>query len=309
MIEDSAHVSVPSAAHATTADVELYDFGRPAALSREHARVLALAFETFARQWAAQLSARIRGRAQISLESVSMQTYDEYADSLPATTTMIVCALPDTTGSVLLQFPLSAAASWIVQMVGGRPTDTAEDRVLTPLEQALVRPLADEALENLIHALSGAIPARTSVSGIQFSSQFAQVASAGELVVVGRFALRQGGRTVATSVVLPAPVVLDRLEPHGSAPSAAAPGLMRRQVEEAPVDLVLRLAPRTVRPGEVLDLAVGDIITIPHAVDRALDLVIGDQPVGAAAAGTSGARLACVITATVPDPLFAEEPV
>jgi len=114
VIEDSAHVSVPSAAHATTADVELYDFGRPAALSREHARVLALAFETFARQWAAQLSARIRGRAQISLESVSMQTYDEYADSLPAAPTIIVCALPYATGSVFLQCPLSAAASWIV---------------------------------------------------------------------------------------------------------------------------------------------------------------------------------------------------
>ncbi|MFB7894192.1 flagellar motor switch protein FliM [Microbacterium sp. NPDC056044] len=307
VIEDSAHVSVPSSARATVAEVELYDFGRPAALSREHARMLALAFETFARQWAAQLSARIRGRAQVSLESVSMQTYDEYADSLPATTTMVVCALPDPAGSAVIQFPLSAAASWIVQMVGGRPTDTPEDRVLTPLEQALLRPLADEALENLTHALGGVVPARVSVTGIQFSSQFAQVASAGELVVVARFSLRQGGRTVEASVVLPAATVLDRLEPHGSSPSAATPGLMRRQVEEAPVELVLRLAPRTIRPGEVLDLAVGDVLTIPHAVDRPLDLVIGDQPVGAAAAGTSGARLACVITATVPDPQFAEE--
>ncbi len=310
MVIDSAHVSVPSSARAATMEAELYDFGRPASLSREHARVLALAFETFARQWAAQLSARTRGRAHISLEAVSMQTYDEYADSLPATTTMIECALPGIPGSVVIQFPLSAATSWIVQMVGGRPTltDTPEDRVLTPLEQALVRPLADEALENLTHALNGVIPPRTTVSGIQFSSQFAQVAAAGELVVVGRFALRQGGRTVAASVVLPAPLVLDRLEPHGSTPSAASPGVMRRQVEEAPVDLVLRLAPRTIRPGEVLDLAVGDVITIPHAVDRPLDLVIGSQPVGTAAAGTSGARLACVVTATVPDNLPAEEP-
>ena len=302
VIEDSAHVSVPSGARSMTAEVEVYDFGRPAALSREHARMLALAFETFARQWAAQLSSRIRGRAQISLESVSMQTYDEYADSLPATTTMIVCALPDTAGSVLIQFPLSAATSWIVQMVGGRPTDTAEDRVLTPLEQSLIRALADEALENLTHALGGVVPAGASVAGIQFSSQFAQVAAAGELVVVARLALRQGGRTVPASVVLPAPMVLDRLEPDGAAPTVAVPGLMRRQVEEAPVELVLRLAPRTVRPGEVLDLAVGDVLTIPHAVDRPLDLVISDQPVGTAAAGTAGARLACVVTATVPDP-------
>lgn len=307
MIEDSAHVSVPSAARPGTAEVEVYDFGRPTALSREHARVLALALETFARQWAAQLSARVRGRAHISLDAVSMQTYDEYADALPASTTMIVCEIGETSGSVLIQFPLSAATSWIVQMVGGRPTDTAEDRVLTPLEQALIRPLADEALENLTHALAGAIPAGVTVTGIQFSSQFAQVAAAGELVVVGRFSLRQGGRTVAASVVLPAKVVLGRLEPQGPSVSAGVGGILHRQVERTPVDLALRLAPRTVRPGEVLDLVVGDILAIPHAVDRPLDLVVDDQPVGTAAVGASGARLACVVTATVPVPPSAEE--
>ena len=307
MIEDSARVPVPGATLSTTGDVEVYDFGRPAALSREHARVLESAFETFARQWAAQLSARIRGRAHISLEAVALQTYDEYADALPATTTMIVCALPGADGKALIQFPISAATSWIVQMLGGRPTATAEDRVLTPLEQALVRALADEAVENLTHALGGVVPTGASVAGIQFSSQYAQIAAAGELVIVAHLSMRLGGRSVPASVVLPASMVLARLGPSRSAPATASPGLMRRQVEQSPVELVLRLAPRTVRPGEVLDLAVGDVLTIPHAVDRPLDLVVGDQPVGTAAAGTSGARLACVVTAATTEPPSAEE--
>jgi len=309
VVIDSAHVSVPSAVRwdGDETEAEVYDFGRPTALSREHARVLALALETFARQWAAQLSARVRGRAHISLDAVSMQTYDEYADSLPATTTMIVCEMPDAAGTVLIQFPLAAAASWIVQMVGGRPTDIAEDRVLTPLEQALIRALADEALENLTHAMGGVVPAGTAVTGLQFSSQFAQVAAAGELVVVARFSLRQGGRTVPASVVLPAKVVLGRLEPHGPATSVEVSGLMRAQVELSPVEVALRLAPRTVRPGEVLDLVVGDVLAVPHAIERPLDLVVDDQPVGTAAVGTSGARLACVVTATVSDPPSAEE--
>ncbi|UUT36064.1 FliM/FliN family flagellar motor C-terminal domain-containing protein [Microbacterium elymi] len=55
-------------------------------------------------------------------------------------------------------------------------------------------------------------------------------------------------------------------------------------------------------PQEVLGLMVGDVISFPHAADRPLDLVTDDHLMATAAAGTSGARLACVITATAPDP-------
>ncbi|MBO3664593.1 flagellar motor switch protein FliM [Microbacterium stercoris] len=278
--------------------IEVYDFGRPATLAREHARALELGFETFARQWATQLTDKVRVRAHVGLEQVSLTTYGDYAGSLPSTTTIVACGVPDSEPNTIVQLPLSAALSWIIQMVGGRAVDVVDERALTPIEQALIRHLVTDALEGLSTALGGLLPRGLAVAGIQYSPQFAQLASAGDPVIIARFSLRLGERTVPASIMLPAGPVIDRLSSATpAAPVENAPALIRRQVEETAVELAVRLTPHRVHPADILGLSVGDVLRLPHAADRPLDLVAGDVPVATAAVGTSGARLACVVTA------------
>ena len=102
--------------------VEVYDFRRPTTLAREHSRVLELAFETFARQWGTQLTAKVRVNSTVTSEQVLMQTYDEYAASLPPVTAMVLCALEDITAKAVIQFPTSAALTWVAHMLGGNGT-------------------------------------------------------------------------------------------------------------------------------------------------------------------------------------------
>lgn len=310
MIDDSARSGVPveaaSGAPSAIAEIEVYDFGRSATLSREHARALELAFETFSRQWAAELSTKIRVRATVTVEHVTMQTYGEYAHSLPNTTTLVVCAFPDSAERLIVQFPSSAATAWIVQMVGGRPTGATDERTFTPIEQALVGSLMTDAIALLTAAMDGLLPTGIVTAGIQYSSQFAQVAAASEPVIIAQFSMRLGGRTVPTSIMLPASVLSGFTSRTSEVDRSATPGMVRRQVEQTPVELSLRLAPRSVVPRDVLGLSVGDVLPLPHSADRPLLLVVGDQPVATAAVGTSGARLACVVTTTVPDPTSEE---
>ncbi|WP_404473047.1 flagellar motor switch protein FliM [Microbacterium aerolatum] len=309
MIEDSARSVVqaetPTGTSSPTADITVYDFERSATLSREHARALELAFETFSRQWSADLSGKIRGRATVSVEYVRMLTYGEYAQSLPTTTALVVCALPDSAERMIVQFPSSAATAWIVQMVGGRPTTTADERTFTPIEQALIGALMRDAIDLLTKTMDGLLPQGISITGIQYNSQFAQVAAATEPVIVAQLSMRLGGRSVPTSVMLPASI-LSMFRNVAASDESASPELVRRQVEETPIELALRLSPRTMLPREVLGLSVGDLVPLPHAADRPLMLLAGDQPIATAAVGTSGARLACVVTTTVSDPASEE---
>lgn len=281
----------------TDAEVELYDFGRSTTLSREHARILEMSFEAFARQWGSLLSARTHGRSQVSVESVTMQTYDEYGRSLPPATTLVVCALPGSDARAVIQFPASLATAWVVQMVGGRPVDQAQERPLTHIEQALIRAVIADALDHLVRSFDGVLPTGISITGIQHRSQFTQVAAANDPVIVALLPIVFSGGTAHASVMLPASVVLRSLTSGTtSAPEAVRPGVIDRQIERTPVDLTLRLAPRSIRPHEVLDLSVGDLLTLPHTADRPLELMVGDQPIATAAVGTSGARLACVVS-------------
>jgi flagellar motor switch protein FliM len=53
-----------------------------------------------------------------------------------------------------------------------------------------------------------------------------------------------------------------------------------------------------VKPGLVLDLAVGDVLNLDHPQHRPLNVTVDGQTLAQAAVGASGSRLAGVIVST-----------
>ncbi|WP_241985303.1 flagellar motor switch protein FliM [Cryobacterium sp. TMS1-20-1] len=278
-------------------DVEVYDFRRPRTLPREHSRALELVFETFARQWGTQLTARVRVLSSVTCEQVLMQTYDEYAASLPSTTAMVLFSLEGLTPRAVIQFPTAAALAWVGHMLGGtaggRPV---EERKFTQIEQALLRQLMTEALEDLKYSLGSLITAAMTVDTIQYNSQFAQAAATGDLMIVSKFNIRVGEITSLATVAIPAVAIMPQLgEANPTSNTADAQELVLAQVSAVPVTVALRLVPAQVLPQRILTLTLGDLIPIPHPQHRPLDIVVDDHVLARAAMGANGSRLACII--------------
>ncbi len=279
--------------------IEAYDFRRPTTLAREHARVLELAFETFARQWGTQLTAKVRVVSQVTCEQVSMQTYDEYAAGLPATTTMVLCALENIAAKAVIQFPMSAALTWISYMLGSNHLQVPAERKFTQIESALVRGLFDDALEDLSYSLGPLLVNAITIDAIQYNSQFAQAAATADLMIVSRFSIRVGDAVTDATLALPAALLLPQLGQANPTISASnARELVTAQLASVPVDVSLQLTPAKVKPSAVLGLAVGDVLRIPHPQHRPFDVTVDGQPLATAAIGANGARLACVVVTT-----------
>lgn len=281
--------------------VEVYDFRRPTTLAREHARVLEVAFETFARQWGTQLTARVRLLCQVTCDLVQMQTYDEYASSLPSTTAMVLCSIDGISAKTVMQFPTLAALSWVDHMLGGNGTKaTKEERKFTPIEQALVRHLVEEGLEDLRYSLGDLLLTDVTMDGIQYNSQFAQAAATGDLMIVATFSIRAGSDApVTATVAIPEHALMPQLgEANPTSTAENARGLLEQQLAFVPVDISLRLNPIKVLPHRILSLAVGDLLSIPHPQHRPLDLVVNGQVLASAAVGVNGSRLACIVIDT-----------
>ena len=282
---------------------EPYDFRRPTTLAREHSRVLELAFETFARQWGTQLTAKVRVVSQVTCEQVAMQTYDEYAAGLPPTTAMVLCAIEGMESKAVIQFPASAALTWVSYMLGSNQAHVAPERKFTQIEQALVRRLFDDALEDLRYSLGLLLVASISVDAIQYNSQFAQAAATSDLMVVSSFAIRVGDSSTTATLALPAEAVLPQLgESNPTTTVANAKQLVAAQVGRVPVEVSLQLAPVHVKPSKILGLVVGDMLRIPHPQHRPLDVMVDGQPLARAAVGSNGSRLACVVVTTEEKP-------
>jgi flagellar motor switch protein FliM len=294
--EQKARTSTPAR---QARSVDVYDFRRPTTLAREHARVLELAFETFARQWGTQLTAKVRVLSHATSEQVSMMTYDEYASSLAPTTAMVLCKLEDVTAKAVIQFPMSAALSWVAHMLGGSGAIPTPDRKFTQIEQALVRRLMDDALEDLRYSLGSLLVSPISVESLQYNSQFAQAAATGDLMIVATFVIRVGDVTSNATLAIPAEVLLPQLgEANPTSTTGNARELVQGQLAHVPVDVSLRLAPAMVKPSVILNLAVGDVLPLPHPQSRPLDVAVGGHRLGCAAVGANGPRLACVVVNT-----------
>lgn len=284
---------------ARAAQYAAYDFGRPAQLGRESTRHLEAAFESFARLWSSQLTDKIRVRAHLSLDSVDLVSYEEYADTLPSTTAMVAGSFADREEPCVVQFGLDSALLWVVQMMGGRSTSLPEARTFTPIELALVRNLMEGTFEHLHASLDALLPGAPTFAAVHYNPQYMQVIAATTAVIVARYTMRLGESETTATVMLPASAVVDRLAATGSDAGAAHTADQTfDQLRRTPLEITLRLAPITIGTGEVLDLAPGDLLRLPHPETRPYELVAGQTPIALATPGSRGSRLICKITTT-----------
>ena len=284
---------------ANAASPEAYDFRRPTTLAREHARVLEMAFDTFARQWGIQLTAKVRVLSQVTSERVQILSYDEYAASLPAVTAMVLFNIPNLGANAVIQFPTSAALAWMGHMLGGDGQQVSHERKFTHIEEALLKRIMDDALEDLHYSLGTLLRAPMNPVSIQYNSQFAQAAASGDPMIVAIFEMVVGETVAPATVAIPAAALLPQLDPLGNTASSAPPAeLIRGQLAHVPVEVLLQLDSIPVKPAMVLNLAVGDVLNLGHARHRPLNVTVGGLRIAQAAAGSSGSRLAGVIVST-----------
>lgn len=296
---------VPRDTQLPTADqaersVTAYDFRRPTTLAREHSRVLELAFETFARQWGTQLTANVRTRSQATFHGVTMHTYDDYAASLPSSTTMVLCRIGDDAEKAVIQFPAVAVLTWLSHMLGGTGDHGQPERTLTDIEQHLLRTLVDDLVDDLRYSLGRALPPEFDLDAVHQNSQFAQAAGTSTLMIVASFTVDCGGATAPATLAMPAEAVLRNLgDANPVVATDHAKALVAAQLDLTPVPFAVQLAPIAVHPQDVLRLAVGDVIPLGHAANAPLQATVDGQPVGRAAIGRTGSRLACTIIDTL----------
>lgn len=275
---------------------ELYDFSRPAALSRDQSRMLELVYETFARQWGTQLTAKVRVVSRVTFRGTELRTYDEYVSALPETSALVLLSLDGAAARGILQFPTASALQWIGRMLGGTGRRPVREGPFTQIEQALVRRLAEDAVEDLRYSMGSLLPGGMNVEAFQYNPQFAQAAATGDLMVVAGFDIELGDRVTAATLTLPADALLPQL--GGALPqqsTAEAHNSVRGHLAAAAVELSLTFDPTPVQPGVVLGLTEGDVLRLVHPQHRPLTLAVGGQAIARAAVGANGTRLACVI--------------
>lgn len=284
-----------------------YDFRRPIQLSREHSRILQLGFNGFARQATTVFTSALRTVSSVQLLSVEQQSYAEYVDSLNAPTYLTKFSADPMPGLGVLEIPLPAIMSCVDHMLGGPGAVHQPVRPLTDIEGGVVRGLIDRLLSEMTYSLGGVVELSPTVTGVEYSPQFAQVAGAADVMVVATFDLRIDERVSRLTICLP----FSGLQPHMAKAAAPAPvsdreraqraraaELVHQQFETVPVDVAVRFRSTRLDPDTLTSLAEGDVLRLAHPAAAPLDVIVDDMTFAHATAGAHGPRLAALIVGT-----------
>lgn len=276
--------------------MNVHDFRRPATLAREHSRVIESAFETFARQWGTQLTAKVRLKSVARMDRLDLLSYDDYAASVPASTAVVLCEVEGVEARAVIQFPAAAGLAWMNRMLGASSDPPMPERAFTQLEQTLMQRVLEEILEDLQYSMGSLLSHEIRIEAFQYNSRFAQAAAPTEPMIVAHFTITVGATTSVATIAIPAEVLLAKLQSASPVDvSTGARVRIREQMEHVPVELAVQLAQTSITPRQVLDLAVGDILPLPHLENRPFDVELKGVRLATAAPARNGARAAAVI--------------
>jgi flagellar motor switch protein FliM len=283
-----------------------YDFRRPTKLSREHVRILQITQENFARQATTTLTSLLRTGVRVELIGIEQFSYDDYIATLPPSYFVAVFTLEPLAGKGALAWPLDTAMAMVDHMLGGSGAGEQPNRPMTGMESAITGHLLDRLLDELGQAFAPVTSLNPVLDSVEYNPQLAQAASGSETVMVATYSFRVGTREPELTLVLPFSSFAAPLN-NAASPQLSESARHKRQraleaikerLNDVPVDVSVRFNPLEVPSGDLLSLAVGDVLLLRHAQDSPLEVTTNDVIFAHALPSNHRRRLAAEI---VPD--------
>src|SRR3990172_8038910 len=293
---DPVSSSSPAPAAAATrqnddpaSQISVYDFKRPERVSKEQMRAFQAMHEGFSREFGAVLSGMLRTIVEVKLISVDQLTYSEFVFSLENPTCFNLLRAEGLDGDIILDLNPSIIFPIVDRLLGGGKASkpAIPGRTLTEIELRLVARITDIAMRGLEKSWSSICNLKLSRLQVESNPQLVQIVPPNEVIVLISFELTLGEMRGIMNLCIP----FNTIEPlSGKLSSDTWSAYTKRVadprqqlnletgVSQASVKMVVRLAETHLTAGELMSLAVGDVIMTEKPCREGLQVLIEDRP-------------------------------
>ena len=164
--------------------VKTYDFKRPDKFSKDQIRTLNMLYENFARLLNTHLSTHLRTMVNVEVVSVEQLTYQEFLQSLSNPSVIGVMALPPLKGNIIMEVNTGIAFAYIDRVFGGLGENTLKPRILTDIEEAVMRKFIAKASEFLKESWSNVTEINPILEAIEANPGFVQIVPPSDMVII-----------------------------------------------------------------------------------------------------------------------------
>ena len=184
-------------------EVQVYDWRRPARVSKERLRTLEAMYERLVKNLEAWLVSRVRGQMEIRLQSVEQFSFGEFTLSLPTPCSSYLFDIAGTGQKGIIDFGPEFSYYVIDRLFGGEGSGVIYARSLTPIERMAVRSVADKITVLLQEIWQELVPMDLNITAFESSPEILQVANREDPVLVANIEITAGNATSLVLICIP----------------------------------------------------------------------------------------------------------
>ena len=293
----------------TAKKIKVYDFRRPDKFSKDQIRTLYMLHESFARMLNTYMSSHLRTLVNVDVASVEQLTYQEFVQSLANPSVISILGVPPLKGNIIFEISSEIAFAYLDRVFGGDGTTTMKTRVLTEIEDAVMRRFVNSAMERFKESWSNVTPMNPVLEATESNPQFTQIVPPNDMVVIVTLHTKLGEVESMMNICIPYLVlepIMSKLTTTFWVAATAAKDehggqaeIIRKKLDRTKVPLVVEVGRVQITIREFLTLGFGDVLQLNTKVKDDFPCMIGTNPKFYCRPGTFGKKLAVQITQVV----------
>ncbi|MDD2833997.1 MAG: flagellar motor switch protein FliM [Methylotenera sp.] len=266
--------------------VRPYNMATQERIVRGRMPTLEIINERFARLVRIELFNFLRRTVEVSVGPVRITKYSDFIRNLVVPTNLNLVQVKPLRGTALLVFDPTLVFLVVDNLFGGdgRFHTRIEGRDFTQTEQRIIQRILNIVFETYSKSWEPVYPIEFEYLRSEMNTQFANVATPNEVVVVVTFNVELGPANGEIHFCMPYSMV----EPIRDLLTSPLQGevlgadkrwvkLMTQQVQAAEIEIVANLAETKMQLGDVLNMKVGDVI--PLSIDESIEAKVDGIPV------------------------------
>jgi flagellar motor switch protein FliM len=293
------------------ANAMLYDFRRPHRVSKEQLRTLEAMYERLVKSMEGWVLARVRGKIEMTLQGVEQLSFSEFALSLPTPCCCYLLDIPDAGGQQgVIEFGNEFAFFLIDRMLGGRHEPFLPQRPLTPIEQMVVRSVAERTTLALAEIWQDYVSLEMGVSSFESVPEILRATSGDDAVLVASVMISAPGIQSLMSLCLPFSV-LDSFFSEGhifrrgavtgsDEERRANRDVVASNLRNTRVAVSARLPEFRIPMRNLMSLQPGSLLATSVMCESEVEVLVAGQKRFRGTAARVGRRLAVRVNSTVP---------
>ena len=286
--------------------VKTYDFKRPDKFAKDQIRTLFMLHESFSRLLNTYLSTHLRTLVNVEVASVEQLTYQEFVQSLANPSVISILAVPPLKGNIIMEVNTEIAFAFIDRVFGGEGKTGLKPRVLTEIEEVVMKRFIDTAMRQLQEAWSTVVEFTPSLEATESNPQFTQIVPPSDMVVIVTIQMKVGDVEGMMNICIPylvlEPIMSKLTTTFWVASSVSRDDdpeqvkILQKKIERTEVPFVVQLGSVDITINEFLTLGFGDVLQMDTKVEDNLTCLVGHKPKFYCRPGTSGKKMAVQIT-------------